>query len=267
MPGRKQIKAVEKAIGDAFKKRIPSGREIAAKAVTEALRRHGKNPSWIKKNFSRLVEDIQVAAYEAYLKEERKAGTEALCSAFLPLVPKKGNPKATLRCVAGYFPALDRFFLSLTQGRRPRAGSAFDFLLRELFERLRYPFTSQPVINGQPDFVMPSVDHFMNNPPDAIIFTVKRTLRERWGQIITEGTRGLGFFLATIDEDISGTDLRRILAARITLVVPARVKRSREDYKKAHHVITFEQFFRFHLDPKMKKWRADGVLTARSKRR
>ena len=154
-----------------------------------------------------------------------------------------------------YFRALDRFFLRLTQGRRPRAGGAFEYLLRELFVRLRYPFASQPIINGQPDFVMPSIEHFRANPPDCIIFTVKRTLRERWRQIVTEGTRGLGFFLATIDEDVAERDLPEMMSSRINLVVPGRIKSARVDYKNAPNVITFEDFFRFYLDPAMDRWR------------
>ena len=95
---------------------------------------------------------------------------------------------------------------------------------------------------------------------DVVIFTVKRTLRERWRQIVTEGTRGLGFFLATIDEGIAQRDLTDMLASRINLVVPTRIKTIREDYEQAPNVITFEDFFQYHLDPAMRRWEASGVI-------
>jgi hypothetical protein len=114
--------------------------------------------------------------------------------------------------------------------------------------------------SGQPDFVLPSLEHFRRNPPDAIIFTIKRSLRERWRQIVTEGTRGLGFFLATIDEKIAARDLEAMLEARIRIVVPARIKAVRPDYDAAVNVITFENFFQFHLDPAMQRWRSVGVV-------
>ncbi len=95
---------------------------------------------------------------------------------------------------------------------------------------------------------------------DAIIFTVKRTLRERWRQIVTEGTRGMGFFLATIDEAITPRDLKDMLASRIYLVVPTRIKAVRDDYANAPNVITFENFFVYHLDPAIVRWRAAGVI-------
>lgn len=159
-----------------------------------------------------------------------------------------------------YFYALDRFFLGLTQGRRPRAGGAFELLIKELFVRLQYPFSPQPIIDGQPDFILPSIEYFRKNPPDAIIFTVKRTLRERWRQIVTEGTRGLGFFLATIDEEVAERDLEAMLQSRIHMVVPTRIKILRPDYEAAMNVITFEHFFQFYLDPAMERWRAAGVI-------
>ncbi|HZL68556.1 MAG TPA: type II restriction endonuclease [Candidatus Limnocylindrales bacterium] len=105
---------------------------------------------------------------------------------FLPLLPSGSTPGDLVRVLGENFYALDRFFLGLTQGRRPRAGAAFELVIRRLFVALNYPFTSQAVINGQPDFILPSVEHFRKNAMDAIIFTVKRTLRERWRQIVTE---------------------------------------------------------------------------------
>ena len=95
---------------------------------------------------------------------------------------------------------------------------------------------------------------------DSVIFTLKRTLRERWRQIVTEGTRGLGFYLGTIDEDIAIRDLEEMKTARIYIVVPERIKNVREDYKKAPNVISFEDFFTHHLDPAMNRWRSQGLV-------
>jgi hypothetical protein len=77
---------------------------------------------------------------------------------------------------------------------------------------------------------------------------------------VTEGTRGLGFYLATIDEQIAVRDLEAMLESRIHVVVPTRIKRIRPDYEAAVNVITFEHFFQFYLDPAMLRWRAAGVV-------
>ncbi len=107
---------------------------------------------------------------------------------------------------------------------------------------------------------MPLIEYYHQNAPDAVVFTAKRSLRERWRQIVTEGARGLGFYLATIDEDISPASIEEMKASRIQLVVPARVKHSVQHYSEAVNVVSFEDFLEDNLDAKMKKWRKHGVV-------
>jgi hypothetical protein len=250
---------VLKLLAEGFQKRIPPGRQIAARAVAKGLGDRDGDVEWIKANFSSLVEQVQADAYEDYKQAERIAGADTIAEVFIGLLGGH-SAEDTVRLFGTHFFALDRFFLGLTQGRRPRAGKAFEYLIKELFIRLRYPFSSQPIINGQPDFLLPSIEHFERFAADCIIFTVKRTLRERWRQIVTEGTRGLGFFLATIDENVADRDLAEMLRTRITLVVPERIKHIRKDYDEAPNVISFEHFFRFYLDPAMERWREAKIL-------
>lgn len=229
-------------------------------AVETALRDHTSDRAWIKDNFSRLVESVQIRAYEGYLEHEKSAWQQAFESVFGPKLRECNAPEMIARIVSDHFYALDKFFLSRTQSRRSRAGIAFELLLHELFTRLGYPFTFQPRIDGKPDFVFPSVDYYRENAPDAIIFTAKRSLRERWRQIVTEGARGLGFYLATIDEDVTQAALGEMKSSRIHLVVPDRQKSEITRYADGLNVISFEDFFLDHLDPKIAKWRRNGII-------
>lgn len=172
-----------------------------------------------------------------------------------------GTPEKVARVIGDYFYTLDKFFLSRTQSRRSRAGSAFEVVLEKLFKRLQYPFESQPAIDGNPDFVFPSISLYRKNAQDAIVFTAKRTLRERWRQIVTEGAKGLGFYLATIDEKVSEAQIREMKAARIHMIVPSGLKESVWQYAAAANVITFEDFLEDHLDPKMTKWKKHGDIS------
>ena len=69
-----------------------------------------------------------------------------------------------------------------------------------------------------------------------------------------EGTRGLGFFLATIDQNVSDRQLHEMLRHRINLVVPAHILTGNTVYSAAENVIDFESFFLDHLDPAMVRW-------------
>ena len=97
-------------------------------------------------------------------------------------------------------------------------------------------------------------------PTDCIIFTAKRTLRERWRQIATEGARGKSLFLATLDDGQTVKNLAEMLQNRITMVVPIALKQQVPAYSVAVNMISFEDFFIDHVDPAMQRWQRAGVL-------
>ena len=237
---------------------LPSGYAICVQAMRNILGDHESDKEWIKANFSDLIERVQLEAYHLYLKTERPAANTAFRKVFGGGLSSGASADELFDLLEANFWALDRFFLGLTQGRRPRAGSAFEHVIKVLFNTLGYPYTPQAIINGQPDFLLPSIEHFKTNPMDCIIFTVKRTLRERWRQITTEGTQGHQFFLATIDENVAARDLPEMMRSRIYLVVPEAVLK--KCYPGVANVISFEGFFLKHLDPAMARWRTDGTI-------
>jgi hypothetical protein len=75
---------------------------------------------------------------------------------------------------------------------------------------------------------------------------------------VTEGTRGLGFFLATIDEKVSANQLKEMLDNRISLVVPEEIRD--RNYKGELNVMSFREFFEDHLDPKVAQWKKRKVI-------
>lgn len=238
-----------------YKEQMTSQEEIVTAAITRVISKRSGVPQTIKTSFSEYVQDIEKTAYEIFLEGQGKAG----CSAIKSFIEERTTETSTrddiLNVFTDSFNILDRFFLSLGQARKARAGSTFEHIIRHLFKKLEYPFEEQQIINGRPDFLLPNREHYDRNPMDCIIFTAKRTLRERWRQIVTEGTRGLGFFLATIDEKVSENQLCEMLNHRIYLVVPAKILDQNDIYKFSENVMSFETFFLNHLDPAMVRWR------------
>lgn len=239
---------------------MPSQKEIIEEALRRIFNNYGSEPSKIKSNFDLALSGSEELAYSIYLEKEKEYGQRVFTAltGYLFESGQINSPEDIGNMLGEHFRVLDRFFLSLAQSRKSRAGKAFEEIHNTLFSRLGYPFTAQAVINGKPDFIMPSKEYYLRNPMDSIIFTAKRTLRERWRQIVTEGTKGLGFYLATIDPDISAEQLREMMNHRIYMVVPADLKI--EKYNGKDNVISFMEFFRDHLDPKMDAWRRKGVI-------
>jgi len=243
-----------------FKETIPSPTSVIQKAIQSKVVPPYDSPAYIKAHFSQFVEELQLNAYNIYLEAEKSTGEAAIRKLLSERTSENASKSEVISAVGDMFNDLDKFYLSLTQSRRVRAGSAFEIVLKTLFKSLTYPFDEQQVINGKPDFLMPSREHYDRNPMDCIIFTAKRTLRERWRQIVTEGTRGLGFYLATIDEGISAPQLGEMLNHRIYIVVPESIKNEIASYRAAPNVITYEDFFRQHLDPAVRRWRENGII-------
>lgn len=244
---------------DIFKRTMLRPDEIVELALQEVTPKEITG-SFIRKNFSEIVEKLHMKAYSEYLKVQKLEGENAIQQFLKERIAPKDKPEKIIKIVASCFDEFDRFYLSLAQSRKQRAGSAFEDMIRTLFKRLYYPFEEQIVINGKPDFLMPGEKHYKENAMDCIIFTAKRTLRERWRQIVTEGTRGLGFFLATLDENVSSEQLKEMKNSRIYLVLPKSMKKKIAHYKKAQNVISFEEFFISHLDPAVARWKRAGII-------
>jgi hypothetical protein len=227
-----------------FKEEMPSNEKVTKAGLKAAMK---GTPEDIKQSFSSIFERALRVAYEEYLLAEDKAGNKVI-KEYLQTEPVRP------------YKELNDFFLAVSQSRKPRAGKAFENVIKELFKNLGYPFAEQAVINGKPDFLLPSKEYYEQNAMDCIVFTAKRTVRERWRQIVTEGTRAYGFFLATQDEKITTTQLKEMADNKIFLVVPASLNEGIKIYRDANNVITFEDFFEDHLDPAVARWKKRGVV-------
>ncbi|MDQ6986868.1 MAG: type II restriction endonuclease [Mariprofundaceae bacterium] len=213
---------------------------LCSKAADVVLK--GKSESKIKANFSALFDQMQDEIYQQYLKAENDSGQAVIDK----LLAATGTIK---------FKDMNAFLMSIFQSRKSRAGKAFEYIIRELFSRLSYPFAEQVDVDGAtPDFIMPSEKSFRENPLGSIIFTAKRTLRERWRQVVTEANKGYGFFLATLDNNITQNQINQAAKNKIYIVVPEKLKETNDIYRDAHSVLSFEQFFEQHLDPAVCRW-------------
>ncbi len=240
---------------------IEDQKSILSRALEEVERPFVDNPAQLKQHFDSVLMQAEQTAYRMYLEAEADFGGRL----FREFVDKLRQDKEIQSVddvgpvLGQHFETFDRFFLSLAQSRKSKAGRSFEFFHNELFKRLGYPFDEQEVlIDSKPDFLMPSADYYRRNPLGSVVFTAKRTLRERWRQITTEGNRGIGLYLATIDTKISRQQLEHMQGHRIFVVCPEAIRA--DHYPSADNVISFARFFEDHLDPKLAIWRREGVV-------
>jgi len=230
-----------------FSAKMPDNDALGIEGANLVAAKLGGTGDEIKKNFSAFVFETEKTIYQIYKIHEEAAGDGVLAKF---LAANRGRPIYRL---------LDAFYLSIAQSRKSRAGKAFEGIIRGLFKQCNYPFDENKVINGKPDFIMPSEDHFRTHAADCIIFTAKRTVRERWRQIVTEGTQGAAFFLATLDDKVTSEQIGEMRKKKIYLVAPATLKNSTV-YQHEPNVISFEDFFADHLDPAVSRWKRHKII-------
>lgn len=222
------------------KQTLPSPETLAGEAQAKWLDEKGfgdMNPFLIPQPgdaVMRISRDIEYSIYKQAELRFRAAQVARI------LLHGGGDPVSNL---VRAFSELDSIFLSASQTRKSRAGLSFEHHVARLFRDGRVRYEAQAVFGGRrPDFVLPNVKE-LNVKGDAVIVSLKTTLRERWKQLALEKPLG-AIFLATVDDRISGEAIDEMERNSITLVVPESLKKSKESaYENFDNVITFTRFF------------------------
>lgn len=243
---------------------MPDQKTIAAEAAQLITKRFGYAKDKIKQNFDRLLHETEKETYSVYLKYEKQYG-ESVINILVDYLIKTGelkDLKQTGVVLGKYFGLLDKFFLSLAQSRKSRAGKSFEAIHNALFKELNYPFDEQRVINGKPDFIMPSYEYYLKNPIDCIIYSPSLTLDEKWRKLRTRNIKGLWFYFGTMETNLSKGDIAEIVKNKIYIVCPKEIKDN--FYSNYACVLSFAQFFRDHIEPAMERWKRNNVLDNRN---
>jgi hypothetical protein len=257
-PSSRQKTAVGAQLAAQFRSSILPNDEVIRLALLDVLAPLEGDVEAMKASASRIILDAEKAAHDRYLETQRAAQEHAIRTVFGPLAADLKTPQEVVEAIAANAASLDEFYLSVAQGRKSRAGSAVETFFDTLFRALGYPFEREHVINGTPDFIFPSATHFRALPTDCIIFTCKRTLRERWRQITTEGSRGFVLYLGTLDASVKDADLDAMKSQKVNIIIPESIRAAA--YPKHMHVMSVESFLRDHLDPAMERWRRNKVI-------
>jgi hypothetical protein len=222
---------------------LPSPDELARSAQASWLREckiSDMNPYSVASPGDAVMKISRDIEYSLYKKAELRYRAAQVAQT---LLYGKGDPVSNL--VRG-FAELDSIFLSASQTRKSRAGLSFEHHVERLFIDGRIRYEAQAIFGGRrPDFVLPDVTE-INKKGDALIVSLKTTLRERWKQLALEKQHGT-IFLATVDDRVSSEAIDEMQRNRIGLVVPESLKRKRKDAESVYgshtNVISFRQFF------------------------
>lgn len=126
------------------------------------------------------------------------------------------------------FPTVDNLIKTantILNRRKSRAGKSLEHHLSEVFNIWNLSYTSQAVTEGnkKPDFIFPNINTYFSEPVGSkklVFLGAKTTCKDRWRQIVGEADRIPQKHLFTLQQGISGNQLKEMKSSGVTLVVP-----------------------------------------------
>ena len=227
---------------------MPSGEKLAR----FAQRKCGFPLSQIKSNFNDCLKKLLDIEFKLYEQKEKECSEKIIREAErLKLLKKTSSLASSFKY---NYQNIRDFFRSISQSRMTRAGGSFENHVKYLFESLKYPFDSQTMLNGKVDYVIPSENAFRKNRTACVVISIKRTLRERWKQVVGElaSTNAGRIYMMTADEDISPSKINEMKKHNVNLVIWDDLKRKK--FKKYYNVTGFSQFIKIDLPSSQKLW-------------
>ncbi|GAB4306522.1 MAG: hypothetical protein Kow0090_21680 [Myxococcota bacterium] len=232
--------------------KMPGGETLALMTQKECFQSVGISAQAIKRNFNKFLERLLDLEFEIYKREEKKCSVEIIKKALEDGILTGSKDFADF--FEKNYSAFWELFLSISQSRKTRAGRSFENHLKFLFEKLGYPYDKQTELNGTVDYLIPSEEVFRKNRTVCVLISVKRTLRERWRQVVSElkSTEAGKIYLLTADKDIALEKIKEMRKHNINLVVWDKVKNTKFDNEAT--VIGFSEFVQTDLPASRKMW-------------
>jgi hypothetical protein len=154
-----------------------------------------------------------------------------------------------------------KIFMSMAQARYTRVGTTFENHYKNYIDGHAFPNVSQEKVDGKkkPDFIFPSKEYYFSETreiDDIILLSLKTSLKERWQQILNEGSKVKTRYLATLDKKVTGDQISEMKRKNVILIVTEWAKVNTESYKNASNVITFKNFEGILMEKKI-EWSND----------
>lgn len=221
-------------------------------------------PEEAEEQFEEILYEVWVSTLHVLERYEDSTYSKGIPSKLISKNPRiiedakkvindKGLNKGVVQIFQNWYPYLREMFLSIAQSRKARGGRDFELQFGGMLDLIGVPY-QRVKKSYRVDFMMPSDEAFKNNPTSAAIASAKRTLRERWREVVEElyDMRSPNIFLITADYDVSKTHVKSICGDyRLHLIVWQKVK---DKYPDEPLVLSYNQWATERLPILMNYW-------------
>lgn len=259
---KKEAKEMMKKVRDGY---LPSSLEIVKESFEELGYIAGKiAPEQVKNNFENILREVWDKTLQVLEKYEFNAYSKGIPNQLIStdtsiikeaekIAEENGLKQALIQIFQRWYPYLREMFLSISQSRKTRGGQDFELQFGGMLDLIEVPYQK---INRKyrVDFMLPNDDAFKKNPTAAAIVSAKRTLRERWREVVEElyDMRSPNIFIVTTDFNVTPGHVKSICQDyRIHLIVWDEVK---QKFNQEPLVLSYNQWANERLPILMKFW-------------
>ena len=205
-----------------------------------------------------VLDELVNFEFNIYKRYEAVYYGNSLAKVSLPEILRLENLTDVKSFYANSMEPVGVVYMGMFNARKSRVGKTFEMHIKRLFDQKSIPYDYQKKVDGKkkPDFIMPSKKHYLDEHrdlDDALLVSVKTTLKERWQQILNEGSRVKTRYLLTLDKAVTADTISEMSEKHVVLVVTEWAKQNTESYIGAGNVITFSTFLA-DLERKQQSW-------------
>lgn len=198
------------------KKRLPSSEEIVEETFQKLRITADKTtPEQVQQNFNQILYQVWTETLLVLEYYEGRVYPSNVIDSLMVLknnviveaerISQKDGFRPAVRFLfTSLYPHLREVFLSISQSRKQRGGKDFELQFGKLLQLMDVPY-QRIKRKTRVDFMIPSDEAFNKNRQSAVLVSAKRTLRERWREVVEElyAMRSPNIFLATADKDVA----------------------------------------------------------------
>lgn len=249
---------------------MPSSQDV----VNETCRRLGYfagsvKPDDVRHNFNNMLRQLFEHTLVVLEEHERDVDADQILPQFVEMrkddiereraaMRREGDDAGALQRTVGrllknWHEPLRGIFLSVSQSRKQRGGKDFEYQIQRLLQLAEIPHEVQ-TRRERADFILPSAEVLAENRPRAVLISAKRTLRERWQEVVDELQKIScpNTYLATADEGFSHGVVVEIKKRNIYLVTWDHIKNDK--FPSEPTVVSYSQLINDLVTHFMPRW-------------
>jgi len=194
----------------------------------------------ISKNFGQLMEKVELTAFKVYKRYEAKAFEKLVelwienRKEWISKVLREEGEEGIKSIFMEFVKPLREMEFRAGQMRKSRGGITFQRIVKILLNLAgvpcEEPHEETRNILKRIDLVCPDAETARKTPDKAVFIAAKRTLRERWKQVVPEQMRGARLYLVTLNGELSEKKAKEIGEAGMIVYVRDELKE--KDYLK-----------------------------------